>query len=1381
MSINSQQIEEISESLLTNKECEINIKDLELCEHLVNFLLMVNSKKSVASEQNLDKQRILNSELYCICCKGFFDQLNKNEHNYHEIINQGMETNNSYCVSEIFEKIEKKFFSVKITEEEYMLKNLETDFNSEIEKSITNVHSLFLKLKEQKLMEFSKFKKDYDTNFEKIKKDFFDLKFKFSKFYMKNEAYFFPKNTMSNLNKSKFDHTIMDVIYLINMDLSCKLQQAEQKLEAHIESEKTKAFGHKNELHKILVKFNSQIQNLLNSQIKFNTKEKVFPEFTQDLDISLKKFNHVFEDLNKAYVNIKNPIFSNKFEDYLTEAENDFFLKYFAKLAESSVCFKGAAYEKKRIISVQNKNVFNYLENNPVNGNNRFYEVAAEPHLGKSINKDAQGNNSNNDNNRNRKKSIENNLLNKKMDWETNDANCVYKEIEEYKVNKNISKQRFSVKVNEDKSRQYFENFFKKNNNNDDEAENNVKGFRKSLTLMQQEKGYSPEINRVIGNVDGDLNADKNFLKRNTVNVFGLNNLNNINNDNYKIVNNNLIANNDNKNDRKNDNNSKTFEQKSKSIMGNKRENKQILNNNVNVHISNKSSNASVNIITFNDENSNLKKKTSYNLPEFKNAQINKFNNSSQKKNSLIIKENSSKNQNTPRKQPKNSFDKFIDNENHKQNNNHRDISRSKSFVAINKSTNNNSNKELSKSLSRKNSEFNFANNNLNRSNSVFNKNDIALKPNNSSRKLLRKNSSSFLKSTIDDSAVNSNLKLTNFKRKSSLKNNNNSNAEFSDYENEIGKGKNINQVKNKRSASQININKSKNYFFENQASIKNNVDYNTNNNSEENDDLIVYNNNNNNNIYNNNNNNNGNIKNKNNQFENFDDDKIRYIMNVNKKNKNALSSTKKTVKNYNQKCANINNNVVNDNNKFNGNFANKLNTAKIKFLENNIFKNKTENKNNFKTVKVISPQVILNVFRELEESKELQELKPYKEKDYHEKLKHSIESKLYMLKKFFILLLLEKFSDLDDKNFSNYCSNSSKNSPKTNQKANSLLGSNLSNYSEYNILLNENHLENLTNVITPKAKVLTNEMLIFNRRNMTIYKHFVPLNNEEHGIGYFLDGCRYIVANEKIYISGGRDEEHYFSVFLEYDYMRNSIRRLNDLCYARAYHKMIFCHNKQRIYFLGGENNNSCEFYDCFKNVNLPMPSLNEPRSYLNAYVSCDGKKIYALFGIKGKILQSEFCDKVEVLDLVEYEEKMQHLLSASNKDENILFNMELKKYSCGYDNSVKISNIQSVLGKIRCDEILNCKWNFVEYKNSADIDLKFRYVGVYPLEKDILLLIGGCLYREINLMISVFDVRKNEISNVNADIVSEIMRRAKDDVVLMKILAEINKNIYK
>lgn len=1232
--------------------------------------------------------------------------------------------------------------------------NLETDFNSEIEKSVNHVYSLLNRLKERKIMEFTEFKRRYNDNYEKIKKDFFDLKFKFSKFYMKNEAYFFTKNTMTNLSKNEFDHTISDVIYLINMDLLSKIREAELALQTHLETEKKKVFGHKEDLHDILIKFNSQLQSLIDMNLQNDSLEKVFPDFTKSLDVSLNKFSEVFEDLNKAYVNIKNSQFTKKFDEYLTKLENDFLIKYFSRQNEEKLFYKGAAYEKKRLLSA-------------IDGMNAL----------ELINKEK-----------------------KTYDWELNyniakDASEV-----NYLQNSNrgiINRDRLSMQMDENKSKSYFLNFL-----------NNADPKIFSVDCQERnERSSSPAINRIIRASNIYLNDDeKNFMNKNIAKRLSFNDQNNIQDEininkgfnntlNNKQSNKNMNINihnidaNANMNLNKSGNNfykninaqtSSRITAKSKSFMEpkNMKNKLSLVLSHHNNRIKN-SLNKSNNI----DNSFNLKNKRR----SVDNQRIENNNNANDCENSQHIYNEIDENYDSENTLIRNSS-QYLNKNSSKQNYQYiqgeqRGFSRSKSEININLRSRENDNNINKRAQPRNIQE-------LGRSASMRDKN---LSNNSSSRKLL-KNSSSFIRSSLDSKRTQEDSIQLKFNKKNKRL----SNMEFSDEDynnknnhnkhnisnfdnvhlnNNMSNNNNNNEfeeirhsnVKNIRHSSQINIKKSRVNFFEDQIEIdssnrfqKNALQNNYKNNKI--DEINNY-------------NKNCSFNNSNNKHYNINLKKIHklsneYINKINKSNTKLSTTDKKSSKNYNivsitNKKASNNKNIMHEHdleikNNNNNSMLNQLSSVKLKILDRS-------EKKNFKSIQVVTPQIILNVFQELIDSKESNNVKPFNDKDYYEKLKKSIEYKFYLLKKFFILLLLEKFGDYDDKDFSNYCSNYISTSNNCKSKFDET-GSNM----DYDILLNENHLENLSNIIIPKVKATTNQILIFNRKKMAMYKHYVPLSIEEHGISYFLDGCRYIVANERIYISGGRDEDKYYSTFLEYDYIKNTIKRLSDMCMPRAYHKMLYCHNKQKLYILGGENNKSCEFYDFYKQVCYPLPNLNEGRSHLNAYITKDGKRLYAMFGLKGKIYQNEYCEKIEILNL----EKFETSIDYNNLITNNKINLTPLK-----NNNYKISEFQNneISKLFVTNKIFSTKWEFCEYKNYGDLDLKFRYVGVYPLDYDILLLIGGCLYREINLMIAIFNLKKNDITKIDEDTLSEIMRRSKDDTVLMKVLAEINRNIYK
>lgn len=1086
----------------TKKSLDQINSEFDICEHLTNFLLMMNTKNKFIEDIEQQKQ-ILKNEIYCIDCKTFLEKSNKSKlHENHHTISEGREINNTFFVSEIFEKIEKKFFAE--SEEEKLNNEIKLNYNIQIERSIENLQNILDKLKEKKTNEFSKFKNNCDNNYSKIKQEFLELKQKFGKFYSKNEAYFYP-NDNSNNSDNLFENNIADVIYMINLDLYKKMQNAENIIDQHFTKERNKISENKKIMDNILIRINSEIKILMNSTIKNDTIENVFPDISKELDISLKDYNYSFNELNKAYLNINNPSFIKKFEDFIFEMENDFFIKYFSKLGENKDLLGN--------LNSINQKYFDNLKKNNTNFLNEIGNKEENDKVRKFRNSSCTDLNENHNYKHNIKYCCSCYCHPKDKSRKNNDEEIKTKEsFQEYLKNKNGNKKSVSP-----------DNYFDENPNS-----RLSKFIRKDMNRKNDESNISSQgknsVKGIIRNKSMST-IDNSFKKRNITKSFAITN----------------------------------------------------------------SSDNSLNIKKINNSN----------------TKINEINNQSFEDN------NSNKN----------------DDKNYR--------SKSKSKVDFYLSGINLEDKKIS---NRTSSVSNITN--VNR----FNK-------------------------TLDFNEKNKNDK------------------------------QNIFEIFNNTKNYKVRINKSKSFFIENDH-IQNQIDSNECNN---------------------------NSKNKN-------------------ENRSSKNLEKKSIKNV-QNVSSLN----------------------------------------------------INVFIDLINMKEIYENNSNQDKENIEKYNKYIDYQIFLLKKFFLLIILEKLGKFDDRNFTEYATMNSEPSQKNNNNNNnnnkidnniinnknnkkSIISNenNNNNFNDYNLFLNENHLENLTSIIVPKIKVLTNELLIFNREKMTMNKFKVPLNYDLHGIHYFLDGCRYIVINEKIYISGGRDEGKYYKIFLEFDFAKNELRRLDDLCVSRAYHKMLYCKNKQRIYFLGGENNKSTEFYDFYNKSNIPLPNLKEGRSYLNAYITKDGKKLYTLFGMKGKIIESKYSPNVEVLNL----EEIESIYNVEDKEKfketikNLKFKNEIND-TINSNNKIKHCYLSNEIYKTTGKE--ENRWELIEYRNSSDLDMKFRYVGVYPLDNDTLVLVGGCLYREIDLIVAVYHLRRNDITKIDSNTLSEIRRRAKYDSVLMKILSEINRNLYK
>jgi len=285
----------------------------------------------------------------------------------------------------------------------------------------------------------------------------------------------------------------------------------------------------------------------------------------------------------------------------------------------------------------------------------------------------------------------------------------------------------------------------------------------------------------------------------------------------------------------------------------------------------------------------------------------------------------------------------------------------------------------------------------------------------------------------------------------------------------------------------------------------------------------------------------------------------------------------------------------------------------------------------------------------------------------------------------------------------------------------------NLNNSKIEKIMKENDYLTNINDPIIAKIIENSNEILIYDKKSCSIAKHKVNLKKEIHGIENFLDGSRTIIAMDKIFILGGRDALQQYSLCLEYDYKFNFIKKIPNMINPRAYHTLIFNHRSIKISAIGGENNKSCEEYDLYKGTWNKLPDLNIPRAYINCYINKNKNIIYALFGLKGEITKDNFTDTVEIL--------------------------ELDKKEKG--------------------------WIKIDYFNKCDINLKTKYVHVFPIEPEKLLIVGNCYSRYNHKTFAIYDLKIDNISKIDSRIILEIRRKSKNDPALKKLLSDINKSL--
>jgi hypothetical protein len=253
-------------------------------------------------------------------------------------------------------------------------------------------------------------------------------------------------------------------------------------------------------------------------------------------------------------------------------------------------------------------------------------------------------------------------------------------------------------------------------------------------------------------------------------------------------------------------------------------------------------------------------------------------------------------------------------------------------------------------------------------------------------------------------------------------------------------------------------------------------------------------------------------------------------------------------------------------------------------------------------------------------------------------------------------------------------------------------------------------------------AKVVegTNEIHVYDRKKRILTKKKINLDRHQHGCTVFLDGCRSVLLNDKLFITGGRDENQEYPICLSFDIKEFSLKRVSDMKVARSYHTIQYNENFKALFIAGGQNNKSCEMFDLFTNRWQILPELNVPRANISIYFDKNHSLIYSLFGMKGEITKTELSDAIEVLDL----------------------------------NDIKAG------------------WIKVEYNNKSEMDLKQFFCEAFPLTNDKILIYGGNINRNYHRAFAVFLLDKFEIAKVDKKMMEEIRVQARKSEKLSKIL---------
>ena len=252
-------------------------------------------------------------------------------------------------------------------------------------------------------------------------------------------------------------------------------------------------------------------------------------------------------------------------------------------------------------------------------------------------------------------------------------------------------------------------------------------------------------------------------------------------------------------------------------------------------------------------------------------------------------------------------------------------------------------------------------------------------------------------------------------------------------------------------------------------------------------------------------------------------------------------------------------------------------------------------------------------------------------------------------------------------------------------------------------------------------------EIMVYDRKSMNMVKKTIKFDKAKHKYLNFLNGCRSVLIKDRLYIFGGVDKENNVTnVAWVYYIKENELKPMHDMLNPHAYHGVQFLDYYKSIVVVGGENCSSCELYDMKTGQWRNLPNLGIPRANCTLYLDKMTHRLYAFFGILGKIAErnNNYSDALECL--------------------------EFRKLALG--------------------------WCRVDYNNRAEISFRTGINQILPLNQEMLLVYGGSSMREFIKKAAIFVLSRLEMIKIDNRTFNEIREISKKSKRLSKILSTVD-----
>ena len=223
-------------------------------------------------------------------------------------------------------------------------------------------------------------------------------------------------------------------------------------------------------------------------------------------------------------------------------------------------------------------------------------------------------------------------------------------------------------------------------------------------------------------------------------------------------------------------------------------------------------------------------------------------------------------------------------------------------------------------------------------------------------------------------------------------------------------------------------------------------------------------------------------------------------------------------------------------------------------------------------------------------------------------------------------------------------------------------------------------------------------------------------------GIKHFLKDCSWVNYKNKLYILGGELKSKKSKIFIEYNSLKNSFKRLPDSKHAHKGHCLIIHENS--IYCIGG-GQDECEKYDFNDNTWNALPKMAFAQE--NPVLYIHNNILYSLFGTNEN---GKYIDNIQKLNL--------NLKTGKAKWTNVNYNRndcDLKIFGCGIikmdenkvyllggklENEVSKSMIEFDFYAMKANKNENTLGQNAYFKESMMLRIGEEQFGNYSIDKD-------------------------------------------------------------